>query len=87
VRFWEPGLLGMITPKTVLKKPITDWSKGYLTPSPCAAIWKEQVRNCLLIGLVASLAKVSSLSELQKMPVYNMAVGFGANYSNFSFGL
>lgn len=81
VKFLKKGLLGYVTPKTILSKQIADWDKRYLSHN---ALVREGVKLHLLTGLIFDLSKIKSENEIEQAIRDGNALGEGGHFHMFS---
>jgi hypothetical protein len=81
VKFFKKGLLGYVTPKTILSKQITDWDKRYLSYN---SLVREGIKLNLLTGLIIKLSKIKSENEIEQAISEGNALGDGISFHMFS---
>jgi hypothetical protein len=81
VRFLKKGLLGYVTPKTILSKQIADWDNRYLSYD---ALRREGIKLNLLTGLIINLSKIRSENEIEQAIGEGNALGEGVGLHMFS---
>lgn len=81
VKFLKKGLLGYVTPKTILSKQISDWDEQYLSYD---ALGREGVKMPLLTGLIIKLSKIRSENDIEKAIGEGNALGEGVSFHMFS---
>jgi hypothetical protein len=81
VKFLKKGLLGYVTPKTILSKQIADWDNRYLSYD---AFGREGAKLHLLTGLIIKLSKIRSENEIEQAIGEGNALGEGVGFHMFS---
>ena len=81
VKFLKKGLLGYVTPKTILSKQISDWDSRYISYD---SLRREGIKLNLLTGLIIKLSKIRSENEIEQAIEDGNALGEGVGLHMFS---